>query len=146
MKRILAGLNRANTTAPDGLQDGVLLVRVERAQYHWHAQKPFYAFVFSVLEPKSTAGNRFSARLYCAPKTLWKLNWFLRDFGYDHELLDRDEIDDKNLIGLSGVVKITHSVVNGTSLLTLDSFAPRNRWAELCISIDEQGRKRKAVS
>jgi hypothetical protein len=28
---------------------------------------------------------------------LWKLNWFLRDFGYDADLLGQDEIDDKNL-------------------------------------------------
>ena len=146
MKRYIVGLNRASTTAPDGLQDGLFLVRVERAQYRWHSQKPFCAFVFNVLGPKSATGSRFSARLYCTPKALWKLNWFLRDFGYDPELLDRDEIDDKNLIGLSGVVKITHSVVNGTSLLNLDSFAPRSRWAELSISLGEQARERKAAS
>jgi hypothetical protein len=28
-------------------------------------------------------------------KALWKLNRFLRDFGYDTELLARDEVDDK---------------------------------------------------
>jgi hypothetical protein len=39
----------------------------------------------------------FSSRLYCTPKALWKLNWFLRDFGYDNELLDRTEVDDKLL-------------------------------------------------
>jgi len=72
------------------------------------------------LEPKPLAGNRFTGRLYCTPKALWKLNWFLRDFGYDPELLGRDEIDDKNLVGLCGVVKITHSVVNGNFLLNLD--------------------------
>jgi hypothetical protein len=44
---------------------------------------------------------------------MWKLNWFLRDFGYDAELLGCDEIDDQNLVGLSGVVKITNTVVNG---------------------------------
>ena len=113
-------------------------MRIERAQYRWHAQKPYYGFVFSVLEPKSLAGNRFTARLYCTSKALWKLNWFLRDFGYDTELLGRNEIDDKNLIGLSGVVKISHAVVNGTSLLNLDAFAPTSQWKALSSDIRSQ--------
>ncbi len=55
----------------------------------------------------------------------------MRDFGYDTELLGRDEIDDKSLVGLRGVVKISHVVVNGTSLLNLDGFAPASQWEEL---------------
>jgi hypothetical protein len=62
---------------------------------------------------------------------LWKLSWFLRDFGYDAELVDRDEVDERQLVGLTGVVKISHIVFNGTSLLRLDGFAPANRWGEL---------------
>jgi hypothetical protein len=82
--------------------------------------------LFSVLEPKSRAGNTFSGRFYCNSSALWKLNWFLRDFGYDTEQLERNEIDDKQLIGLTGVIKITGRVDHGTSLLTLDGFAPAN--------------------
>jgi hypothetical protein len=85
-----------------------------------------------VLEPTPLAGNRFSSRLYCTPKALWKLNWFLLDFGYDTELLERNEIDDRNLVGLSGVVRISHAVVNGSSLLNLEGFAPARHWEELC--------------
>ena len=146
MKRYVSGLNRANACAIEGLSNGLFLVRVERAQYRWHAQKPFYGFVFTVLEPKPLAVNRFPGRLYCTPKTLWKLNWFLRDFGYDTELLGCDEIDDKNLVGLSGVVKTTHSVVNGTSLLNLDGFAPRRQWEELSVGIEDQSLRTKAAS
>ena len=113
---------------------GLFLVRVERAQYRWHAQKPFYLLRFAVLEPKNFAGHSISGRLYCTPKALWKLNWFLRDFGYDTELLGRDEIDEKSLVGLRGVVKISHAVVNGTSLLNLDGFAPASQWEELSIA------------
>jgi hypothetical protein len=36
---------------------------------------------------------------------LWKLSWFLRDFVYDPELLGREEIDEKALFGLRGIVK-----------------------------------------
>ena len=65
------------------------------------------------------------------PQALWKLSWFLRDFGYDTELLGRDEIDEKTLVGLRGVVKISHTVMHGTSLLNLDGFAPASQWEEL---------------
>ena len=62
---------------------------------------------------------------------MWKLNWFLRDFGYDAELLGRDEVDESQLVGLQGVVKISHIVLNGTSLLRFDGFASASRWEEL---------------
>ena len=55
----------------------------------------------------------------------------MRDFGYDTELLGRDEVDESRLIGLSGVVKISQVFVNNTSLLRLDGFAPASRWEEL---------------
>jgi hypothetical protein len=138
MKRYVSGLSQASASPVEGLPDGLFLVRVERAQYRWHAQKSYFALVCSVLEPKGFAGNRFTGLLYCTPKALWKLNWFLRDFGYDGELLDRNEVDDKHLIGLSGVVKISHAVVNGTSLLNLDAFAPANQWEALSSDIRSQ--------
>jgi hypothetical protein len=131
MKRYVSGLNQASACASDGLANGLFLVRVERIQYRWHRQKPFYAVQFSVLEPLPVAGNRLAARLSCSSKNLWKLNWFLRDFGYDPELLERNEIDDKRMVGLCGVVKINHSVVNGTTVLDLDGFAPASSWKKL---------------
>jgi len=84
-----------------------------------------------ILEPSRFSGRTLSSRLYCNPKALWKLNWFLRDFGYDTELLGRDEVDESQLQGLKGVVKISHIVFNGTSLLRLDGFAPASSWEEL---------------
>jgi hypothetical protein len=41
---------------------------------------------------------------------MWKLGWFLRDFLYDPELLAHEQVDEKTLPGLRGVVKISHSV------------------------------------
>jgi hypothetical protein len=72
-----------------------------------------------------------TGRLYCTARAMWKLSWFLRDFGYDTELLGKDEIDDKALVGLRGVVKISHAMVHGMSVLNLDGFAPAARWEEL---------------
>ena len=71
---------------------------------------------------------------YRTSKALWKLGWFLRDFLYDSELLGREEVDEKALSGLRGVVKISHATVNGTSLLNLDGFAPASQWEELSSS------------
>jgi len=131
MIRRIAGLHDADHSRAGEVPDGLFLVRVERAQHRWHAHKPYYVLRFAVLEPERLAGHSIIGRVYCTPKSLWKLTWFLRDFGYDIELLGRDEIDDKNLVGLRGVVKISHAVVNGTSLLNLDGFAPAAQWEEL---------------
>jgi hypothetical protein len=131
MRRRIQGLHEADQSAPGQVRDGLLLVQVERAYHRWESRKPFYLLRFSVVEPKELSGHSVSGRLYCTQRALWKLNWFLRDFGYDTELLGRDEIDEKSLIGLRGVVKISHVVVNGTSLLNLDGFAPASQWEEL---------------
>ena len=62
---------------------------------------------------------------------MWKLGWFLRDFLYDPELLAHEQVDEKALPGLRGVVKISHTVLNGISLINLDGFAPASQWEEL---------------
>ncbi len=114
------------------MPDGLYLVRVERVQYRWHKRKPYFLVRFAILEPRFLEGSSIiTGHLYCTPKALWKLNWFLRDFGYDTELLARDEIEEKALIGLCGAVKISHTVLHGTFLLNLDGFAPASQWESL---------------
>ena len=94
-------------------------------------RSPSTSLRLSVLEPRELAGRLISGRVYCTAKALWKLGWFLRDFLYDPDLLGREEVDEKALSGLRGVVKISHTTVNGTSLLNFDGFAPASQWAEL---------------
>jgi len=130
MTRRFQGLGQTAATSEREVPDGVYLVRVEKAQYHWHAQKPFYSLRLSVLEPHELNGHVISGRLYCTAKALWKLGWFLRDFNYDPQLLGRDEVDEKSMPGLSGVVKISHTVVNGAILINFDGFAPASQWSE----------------
>ena len=72
------------------------------AQHRWQAQKRFYVLRLSILEPKPFAGRSIVSRLYCTPKAMWKLGWFLRDFLYDPELLSQDEVDEHALRGLIG--------------------------------------------
>ena len=131
MKRHIQGLREPNASAPTALPDGLFLVRVLRTQHRGHASKPYYSIALAIVEPTRYIGQSVAGRIYCTPKALWKLNWFLRDFGYDTELLDRDEIDDRRLIGLTGVVKLSRAVVNGTAILNLDGFAPASQWEEL---------------
>jgi hypothetical protein len=117
------------------IPDGVFLVRVDSAQYRWHAQKPFYELRLSILEPKAYIGSSIASRLYCTPKAMWKLGWFLRDFIYDPDLLSQSEVDERALCGLVGVVKISHTVINGIRLVNLDGFAPASQWEELSTAI-----------
>jgi hypothetical protein len=132
MKRRIPGLSQAALPVTE-VPDGLYLARVERVQYRWEKQKPYYAVRFEVLEPKQWAGISVSGRLYCTPKALWKLSWFLRDFGYDVELLGRDELEEKRLIGLQGVVKVSHTTVNVRTFLNLEAFAPAGEWDEFAV-------------
>ena len=128
MKRRFPGLHR--TVESDTIPDGIYLVCVEQVRYRWNAHQPFYEVCFQVLEPTPFTGHSLASRLYCTPKALWKLSWFLRDFGYDRELLGRDELAEKRLFGLIGIVQISHVVVHGTFLLSLEAFAPAARWTD----------------
>ncbi len=127
MKRRFQGLSSTSQPEPE-VPDGVFLVRVDGVQYRRNSQKPCYDLTLSIVDPAPLKGRSFSGRLYCTPKALWKLSWFLRDFGYDSDLLIRDEIDEKALLGLHGVVKTSHVVMHGRSLLNLDAFAPAEAW------------------
>ena len=92
---------------------------MDRAYYRWHPQKPFFILNFTVFEPKDLASRKISGRLYCTEKSLWKLNWFLRDFGYDTDLLGRDEVDEKALLGLTGVLRTNRKSFAGRIFLNL---------------------------
>ena len=139
MRRYFESLRPADRSAINSVPDGLFLVRVDRVQYRWHALKPYYSIRFAVLEPKHLAGSLITGRLYCTARAMWKVSWFLRDFGYDTELLNNDEIDDKAMIRLKGIVKISHVMVHGLSLLNLDGFAPAARWEELSPSTISDG-------
>ena len=135
MTRHLPGISATVEDSRPAVPDGIFLVRLDHAQHHWHPQKPFYVLRLSIIEPDQFAGLSIVSRLYCTTKAMWKLGWFLRDFLYDPESLTRDEIDEKALRGLVGVVKISHTVVNGASLVNFDGFAPASQWEELSVGL-----------
>jgi hypothetical protein len=129
MRHHIPGLHSERATVGNNLE-GLFLVRIDKAVYQWHPRKPFLALRFMVLQPKSFEFQTLSSRLYCTQRALWKLDWFLRDFGYDSELLGRDQIDEKALCGLQGVVRTSQTVLNGRSYQNLDGFAPAAEWDE----------------
>jgi len=138
MKRHFPGLHLESKSAND-LLEGLFLARVEQASYRWHREKPFFSLQFSILEPKEFASHTLSGRLYCTPKALWRLNWFLRDFGYDHDLFLRDEVDEKALLDLTGVLKTSRKTMNGRSFLNFEAFAPSGEWEGLATSAVRNG-------
>ena len=130
MKRQIPGLQRESHNA-DEILEGIFLVRVDRAFYRWHPQRPFFVLRFVILEPSQHRGHSLTGRLYCSVKAIWKLNWFLRDFGYDPDLFGRNEVDEKALVGLRGILRTSRTVLNGRSFLNLGGFAPAADWDEL---------------
>ena len=135
MKRHIPGLHSVHPVRAS-LLEGMFLVRVDGASYRWHPQKPFLSLRFLVLEPESLADQSIAGRLYCSERALWKLHWFLRDFAYDQDLLSRDEVDEKALLKLRGVLRTSLVTLNGRSFQNLEAFASASEWEELsCASI-----------
>jgi hypothetical protein len=136
MRRQIPGLN-LNQRGVENKIEGLFLVRVDRARYRWHAQKPFVEIRFVVLEPKPFESRSFTGRLYCTERALWKLNSFLRDFGYDAQLLKDDQVDERALCKLRGVVRTSFTTLNGRAYQNLDAFAPEADWEALeCTSLN----------
>ncbi len=135
MRRQIPGLH-LNQRGVENKLEGLFLVRVDRASYRWHPQKPFVEIRFVVLEPKAFESRSFTGRLYCTERALWKLNSFLRDFGYDAQLLKDDQVDEKALRNLRGVVRTSYTTLSGRSYQNLDAFAPEADWEALeCTSL-----------
>jgi len=130
MRRQIPGLHNETKRGGDFLE-GMFLVRIDQARYNWHREKPFFSIRFGVLEPKQCSSRSITGRIYCTPKALWRLNWFLRDFAYDTDLLGRDEVDDKALLGLKGIIRTSRRTLAGRSFPNLDGFAPAAEWEEL---------------
>ncbi|MHB8617568.1 MAG: hypothetical protein ACYC93_16045 [Candidatus Acidiferrales bacterium] len=143
MRRHIPGLHQISQSRHDQL-DGVFLVRVEQAFYRWHPNKPFFILRFSVLQPHQYAGQILSGRLYSSARALWKLHWFLRDFGYDADLFGRDEVDEKALKNLRGIVRISHLTLQGNTYPNLEGFAPEADWEEFAVTSSPEGETAEA--
>ncbi len=89
MTRRLPGISAIVEEARPAVPDGIFLVRLDHAQHRWHVQRPFYVLRLRILEPEPFAGLPIVSRLYCTPKAMWKLGWFLRDLGVTDRSVNR---------------------------------------------------------
>jgi hypothetical protein len=130
MRIKIQGLNHPSERLP--LVEGLYRARVVRFEPAGHAAKPCRTATFLILDPPPYAGRHVRTRLYCHDRALWKLRWFLSDFGYDAELLAAEELDDRRVVGLEGVIRLAYWGTDGSRRLDVEGFAPTERWAELC--------------
>ena len=90
--------------------DGAFFVRVDGGPVPLACRQTllYILRLSKALEPQALSGHPIVGQfLYCTRKAMWKLGWFLRDFFYDPELLAHEQVDEKALPGLRGVVKIS---------------------------------------
>ena len=129
MRIRIQGLNQPSERIP--LVEGVYRARVVRFEPAGHAPNPCRAATFLILEPADYAGRHVRTRLYCHQRALWKLRWFLSDFRYDTELMAAEELDDRRVVGLEGVIRLAYWGADGHKRLDVQGFAPSERWEEL---------------
>jgi len=79
MRIKVRGLNQPDDRKP--LLEGPYLARVVRFEVAGHAANPGRSATFLILDPGLYSGRYVRTRLYCHERALWKLRWFLRDFG-----------------------------------------------------------------
>jgi hypothetical protein len=48
--------------------------------------------------------------------------------------MGQDEVDEKALRGLRGIVHLSHTTLNGRTFLNLGGFAPASEWEEVSAS------------
>jgi hypothetical protein len=125
----IQGLNHPSERIP--LVEGVYRARVVRFEPAGHAPHPCRAATFLILEPVGYAGRHIRTRLYCHERALWKLRWFLSDFRYDPELLAAEDLDDRRVVGLEGVIRLGHWGAENHKRSDVQGFAPSKRWEQL---------------
>jgi hypothetical protein len=129
MRAKIQGLSQVSERVP--LAEGLYRARVVRFEFAKHSPKPCRTATFVILDPSHYLGRHVRTRLYLHERALWKLRWFLLDFGYDSELFNADELDDRRVLGLEGVIRLAYWGTDGQKRLDVEGFAPVSRWDEL---------------
>ena len=141
MRRYFESLRPADVSALHSVPDGLFLGSSGSSESSLAQAKALLRDPLGRTQAQASDRVILTGRLYCTPKAMWKLIWFLRDFGYDQELLGKNEIEDERLVDLWGVVRLSEATVHGIAVLNFDGFAPASRWEELSIfnDIDRRG-------
>jgi len=134
-RRYFESLRPADTSAIDAVPGGLFFVRsvpMERAEA---------VLCCRIFCARAQAPGRLQTRRtpLLHPKSFMETQLFVRDFGYDPELLSRGEINDQTLVGLEGVVKVSYAIFKGMFYLNFEAFAPSEKWKELSPVASDQG-------
>jgi hypothetical protein len=138
MRTRIQGLSQSNKRKP--LVEGKYRARVVRFEPAGHAAKPCRTATFLSLDPTAHSGRYVQTRLCCHDRALWKLRWFLSDFGYDAELMAAEELDDRRVVGLEGVIRLAYWGTDGHRRLDVQGFAPADRWPEVSRQLENGAR------
>ena len=68
----------------------------------------------------------------------------MSDFGYDAELMAAEELDDRRVVGLEGVIRLGYWGSDGHRRLDVEGFAATERWPEISQETQASGTKAKA--
>jgi hypothetical protein len=142
MRTRIQGLSQPNERKL--LVEGLYRARVVRFEPAGHAAKPCRRATFLILEPAAYCGLHVRTRLYWHDRALWKLRWFLSDFGYDTELMAAEELDDRRVVGLEGVIRLAYWGSDAHRRLDVEGFAPTERWPERSQEGQASGREARA--
>ena len=70
MRRYFESLRPGDVSAIHSVPDGIFLVRVDRARYHWHRAKALLRDPFPPsFKPKHLTGCFITGRLYCTSQS-----------------------------------------------------------------------------
>ena len=136
MRTRIQGLSQPSEPKP--LVEGLYRARVVRFEPAGHAAKPCRTATFLILQPSGFSGRYVRTRLYCHDRALWKLRWFLADFAYDAQLIQAEELDDRRVVGLEGVIRLAYWGRDGRRRLDVQGFAPAERWLEISQQVEQE--------
>jgi hypothetical protein len=121
----IPGLSQAPERNP--LVEGSYLARVVRFGPAGHAAKPCVAATFLILGTVPYSDRYVRTRLYCHDRALWKLRWFVHDFNYGADLLAGDDLDDRGVVGLEGVIRLAYGGTTATAVWMFRASLPASR-------------------
>jgi hypothetical protein len=100
------GLGRSTKQSP--LAEGFYRARVVRFGPAGHAAKPCVAATFEVLQAIRVRRLPHPDASYRHERAVRPLRGFLSALKYDSEPFEPDELDDRNVVGVEGVIRLAY--------------------------------------
>lgn len=128
MRYQLNGLSTGRFLSDQTLTRTVLLVTIRSCQRVSRKRKSFLRVGMGIEQPESWRGTDVLTLFELEANMLRRLHCFLRDFGYDSQLLAEETIAESELVGLRGVIKLGKPDRRAPGAFFLDAFASATTW------------------